>query len=144
MSNNLPSPARLQWFYEELAARREGALEHIPQVFTEDVKFRDPFRETTTMAEFIRLFHRLFEQYRHVAFSGFEHTGTDEAYTLTYAMHLRMAVGPTFVTPMASVCRARDGRVHDLHDYFDFPTGLVSPVGLVHRLYRGVVRAVFL
>jgi ketosteroid isomerase-like protein len=144
MSENAPSPVRLQWFFEELGHAREDALKHIPHVFTEDVVFRDPFRATTTMPDFVELFHRMFRRYRHVSFSGFERSGTDQAYTLTYFMHLRMAIGPEFVTPMASLCRTREGRVHDLRDYYDFPTGLVSPVGAFHKLYRAVVRAGFL
>ncbi len=144
MSVTAPAPQRLQWFFEELARAREGALHHIPKVFAEDLVFRDPFRTTTRGPEFRELFRRLLNQYRHVSFTGFERTGTDEAFTLTYFMHLRMVIGPMFVTPMASVCRARDGRVFDMRDYYDFPTGLLSPIRACTGLYRAVVCAGFL
>ena len=59
-------------------------------------------------------------------------------------MHLRMVLGPTFVTPMASVCRARDGRVFDLLDYYDITSGLMSPSRLAERIYRKAICAMFI
>lgn len=144
MSPTLPPAARLQWFFEEMSRAREASLAHLPLMFTADVAFRDPFRDTRGMDEFRVLFDRLFRQYPEVGFSGFRVTGEGDAFTLTYEMSLRMAVGPTFVTPMASVCRTRHGLVHEMHDYYDFPSGIASPVDALRGLYRSVVRALFL
>ncbi|MEZ4410127.1 MAG: nuclear transport factor 2 family protein [Polyangiales bacterium] len=113
-------------------------------MFTDDVAFRDPFRDTRGIEDFRALFDRLFRQYPEVGFSGFDLTGGGDDFTLTYEMSLRMAVGPTFVTPMASVCRARGGRVAEMRDYYDFSSGIASPVGALSRLYRAAVRALFL
>lgn len=96
------------------------------------------------MEAFRGLFDRLFKQYPSVGFTGFRVTGTDESFTLTYEMHLRIVVGPTFVTPMASVCRTREGRVCEMHDYYDFPSGIASPSGVLRNLYRRAVCALFL
>src|SRR4051794_26666765 len=102
---------RLVAFYERLGAEREGALESLDDFFTADIHFRDPFRDTLGMAPFRELFVRMLEQYRTVRFTDFRVEGDDRAFTLTYDMHLRMAIGPTFVTPFVSVCRAREGKV---------------------------------
>ncbi len=137
-------PERLVAFYEAFGTEREDALVRIGDHFTEDVHFRDPFRETVGMADFRDLFVRMFRRYREVGFTGFRIDGDGAAFTLTYDMHLRMSVGPMFVTPMASVCRARDGKVNDLLDYYDFSSSLVSPFPRIASLYRRATRALFL
>jgi hypothetical protein len=50
-------------------------------------------------------------------FTEFCVAGEKGAFTLTYRMHLRIVVEPTFVTPVASVCLARGDRVYELLDY---------------------------
>ena len=142
----LPSslPARVQWFFEALARSREQALEHLPEVFSDDITFHDPFRDTRGMPAFRELFVRMFRQYREIDFTDFRVVDGGDQFSLTYSMHLRMAVGPVFVTPMASTCRARDGRVFALDDHYNLTSGLLSPFGLLHRAYRGAIRALFL
>ena len=137
-------PERLVAFYEAFRGEREAALVRIGDHFTPDIHFRDPFRETVGMPAFRELFVRMFRRYREVGFSGFRIDGDEPAFTLTYDMHLRMAVGPTFVTPMASVCRTRDGKVSDLLDYYDFSSGLASPFPGLASIYRRATRALFL
>ncbi len=139
-----PLAQRLQEFYETLPVERERALDRLGDLFAQDVHFRDPFRDTHGIEPLRELFARMFRQYRLVEFTGFSREGDDSRFVLTYEMHLGMAVGPTFVTQMASVVRARDGRVSDLVDYYDFPSALASPVPLLGALYRKVVNLLFL
>ncbi len=141
----MPSlPERLQQFYETCTWERESALERLPYLFADDVRFRDPFRQTTGLPALRQLFVRMFKQYKHVAFTDFRVDGNDQAFTMTYNMHLKMAVGPTFVTPMCSVVRATGGKVIDLVDYYDFYSGLVPPLPAVANIYRGVINKLFL
>lgn len=135
---------RLQRYYESFGTERERALDRLGEFFSEDIHFRDPFRETTGMADFRELFERMFRQYRVVKFTDFRCDGDERAFTLTYNMHLKMAVGPTFVTQMASVCRARDGKVYDLVDYYDFSSALASPMPLLAAAYRKAITTLFL
>src|SRR6185369_6997829 len=107
------------------------------------VHFRDPFRDTQGIEPLRELFVRMFKQYRQVEFTGFSRDGDDQHFVLTYDMHLRMVVGPMFVTRMASVVRARDGKVVDLVDYYDFPSALASPIPLLGALYRKAVNLLF-
>ncbi len=137
-------PERLQRFYETCTVERERALDLLPTLFAEDVHFRDPFRETIGIDPLRELFVRMFKQYKHVAFTEFRIDGDERAFTMTYLMHLKMAVGPTFSTPMASVVRAKDGKVVDLLDYYDFPSGLVSPLPLLSAAYRKIINTFFL
>jgi hypothetical protein len=137
-------PQRLQSFYELLGAQREGSIGGLPDLFTLDIHYRDPFRETLGMDAFRKLFVRMFKQYRTVAFTEFRVNGEDRAFTLTYKMHLRMAIGPTFVTPIASVCLARGDKICELCDYFDFSSSLLSPFPIAAAAYRKTVNALFL
>jgi hypothetical protein len=137
-------PQRLQAFYQAFGAERERSLDRLEDYFTADIHYRDPFRETFGMSRFRELFVRMFKQYRGVEFTDFRIDGDDRAFTLTYKMHLRMAVGPTFVTPIASVCLARGDKVSDLLDYFDFSSSLLSPFPMAAAVYRRAVNALFL
>lgn len=145
-SQSASVPERLQQFYEGFATEREGALDRLGDLFTDDIHFRDPFRETQGMPAFRELFVRMFKQYRTVAFEDFRIDGDDRAFTLTYVMRLGMVIGPTFATPIASVCRVREGedRVSDLLDFYDFSSSLVSPFPLMATAYRKIVNALFL
>jgi len=135
---------RVQEFYASLSTHREASLVGIEELFAADVRFRDPFRDTVGIEPFRELFARMFKQYRFVDFTDVVGEGDETAFTLRYNMHLRMAVGPTFVTPIASVFRARDGKVCELYDYYDFPSGLVSPIPLLASAYKKLVNRLFL
>jgi len=137
-------PARLQRFYEELAVGREVLLDQLGDLFTDDIEFIDPFRHTRGLAELRVLFERMFHQYRHIRFDTFVMTGTEAAFTLTYRMGMRMLVGPEFVTQMASVVVARDGKVSKLTDYYDLGSALASPVAPLVSLYQRTMRRLFL
>jgi len=148
-----PSPKRLtpmtlqnrvREFYESLSTHREASLRGIGELFSADIRFRDPFRDTVGIEPFRELFVRMFKQYRFVDFTEVVGEGDENAFTLRYNMHLRMAVGPTFVTPIASVFRARDGKVCELFDYYDFPSGLVSPIPILASAYKKLVNRLFL
>ena len=137
-------PDRVIAFYEDLAASRQRALDRLPDLFTDDIRFRDPFRETSGMPAFHELFASMFRRYKSVRFTGFRSDVGADGFTTTYDMHLRMALGPEFTTPFASVCRVRGDKVSELVDYYDFATGLVSPFPLAASLYRTVTSKLFL
>lgn len=137
-------PARVQTFYESLTSEREAALEHLGELFCDDVHFRDPFRDTHGLVELRGVFESWFALYPFVGFRNFTRVGDDHGFALSYDMSMQMRAGPVFTTPIASVCIGRDGKVAEIVDYYDFPTGLVSPVRLARALYRGAVKRLFL
>jgi ketosteroid isomerase-like protein len=139
-----PLTERLQRFYESMSSLRYENLDRLHELFSEDVVFADPFRTTRGLPELRRLFERWLDQYPTVGFTDFRVDGNHSLFTLTYHMHTRMAVGPVFTTPMASLCNVRDGRVVELRDYYDFATALVSPSPALRRLYKGVVNRLFM
>ena len=65
-------PQRLQAFYERFEIDRERALPRLGEFFTDDIHFRDPFRDTRGMADFRELFERIQfgpERYKFRAFT---------------------------------------------------------------------------
>lgn len=141
MSVSSPPPERLQWFYEEMGRTREDAMKYVGQVFTQDIVYEDPFRATTGMADFEKLFTSLFKKWPKVWFTDFKCIGDADAFTLTYVMNLKGSIGPAFAQPMASIARANaDGLIYELRDYFDFPTSLVSPSRLFTAMYHGFAK----
>ena len=142
--SELPLPVRLQRFYESLSSLRHENLDRLGELFDPDVVFHDPFRTTRGLGELRRLFERWLDQYPTVGVTDFRTEGTEAHFSLTYHMHMRMAVGPVFTTPMASLCTARDGRVVELRDYYDFASALVSPSPFLRRIYKTAVNRFFL
>jgi hypothetical protein len=141
VSVSAPPPERLQWFYEEMARSREDAMKYVGQVFTHDIIYKDPFRETSGVADFEKLFTSLFKKWPKVWFTEFSRIGSNDAFTLTYVMNLKGSIGPSFAQPMASIARANpEGLIYDLRDYFDFPTSLVSPSRIFTGLYHGFAK----
>jgi ketosteroid isomerase-like protein len=139
-----PLPIRVQRFYETLAVERDPVIDRLPELYTDDVHFVDPFRDTVGIPPLRQLFVRMLAQYREVRFTDYRLIGDERGFTLLYTMHMKMAVGPTFRTEIASVCLVRDGKVCELRDFYDLPSSLVSPFGPLRALYGGVVRALFL
>lgn len=83
-------------------------------MFTDDVTFWDPFRQTTGIAELERLFERWLDQYPTVGFKDIRVDGDETLFTMTYDMQMRMAIGPLFTLRVASIYKTGDGRVSDV------------------------------
>jgi ketosteroid isomerase-like protein len=137
-------PDRMQVFYRSIAVERHAALERLDTIFAPEIAFWDPFRETNGIDALKRVFEDWLDRYSTVGFSEFRCHGSGEYFAMTYEMHMRMAVGPMFKTPMVSVCHARDGLLVELRDYYDLASGIASPSTLLLRAYRGVVNKWFL
>lgn len=136
-------PERLQRFYEALSIQRHAGLDRLGELFTDDVVFIDPFRATEGLPALWDLFERWLDKYPTIGFTDFRCDGDATCFTLTYFMHMRMAVGPAFSTPIASLCRARGGRVAELRDYYDLMSGMLSPSPALGRIYRHTINRIF-
>jgi hypothetical protein len=64
--------------------------------------------------------------------------GTDEQFSLTYSMTIAFGFGPSFTTDMATSCRASNGKVVYLRDYFDPLGALMQPFGPLRWSYRKI------
>lgn len=131
-------PHRIKAFYERVSAERGAALDELTTLYTDDVHFINPVVDQRGMASFREAWHIALRKYKVFTFHDIEVTGSDELFSLHYSMTISFGFGPSFTTDMATICRARDGKVEFLRDYFDPMGSLVQPFGPVRWLYRKV------
>ena len=138
MLQTLSLPNRIKEFYERVSAERGSALEDLGTLYGDDVHFINPVVDQQGLAAFREAWDTALRKYKVFLFHDIEVVGTDELFTLNYSMTVSFGFGPAFKTEMATVCRATDGKVVFLRDYFDPMGSLVQPFGPVRWLYRKV------
>jgi len=131
-------PGRIKEFYERVSAERGAALADLPTLYGEDVHFINPVVDQTGLAAFREAWDTALRKYKVFRFHDIEVVGTDEQFSLTYSMTIAFGFGPSFTTDMSTWCRARDGKVVFLRDYFDPLGALVQPMGPLDWCYRRV------
>lgn len=133
-------PHRIRTFYERVNVERAAAMDGLPALYASDLHFANPVQEGRGIDAFHEAWRKAFRLYRHFEFHGIATTGDDEAFSLSYVMRIRFLVGPMFEIPMMTECRAREGRVEYLRDYFDPIGAVLSPLAPLRWLYRVTMR----
>ena len=131
-------PNRVRAFYERVSQERGAALVDLPNLYSEDVHFINPVVDQRGLAAFRGAWDEALRKYKVFQFHDIEVIGTDEQFSLTYSMTISFGFGPSFITDMATSCRARDGRVVYLRDYFDPLGALMQPLGPLSWCYKKV------
>ena len=131
-------PNRIKQFYERVSVERAAALDDLPRLYAGDVHFINPVVDQTGLAEFREAWDKALRKYRVFRFHDIDVVGTDEQFTLTYAMTISFGVGPSFRTEMATSCRGSAGKVVFCRDYFDPLGALVQPIGALSWCYKKV------
>ncbi len=129
-------PQRVKKFYERISVERDAALEELAKLYSEDVRFINPVVDQRGLSNFEETWKKALRQYKTFEFKNVLVTGTDELFSLTYSMNIKFAIGPTFVTDMATDCHAKDGKIFLCRDYFDPLGTLVGPFGPINWLYK--------
>jgi len=138
MLQPLSLPNRIKKFYERVSVERGSALVDLGALYGDDVHFINPVVDQQGLAAFREAWETALRKYKVFRFHDIEVSGTDEHFALNYSMTVSFGFGPSFTTDMATVCRASDGKVVFLRDYFDPMGSLVQPFGPVNWLYRKV------
>jgi hypothetical protein len=131
-------PNRIKEFYQRVSAERGAALVDLPALYSGDVHFINPVVDQHGLAAFREAWDTALRKYKVFQFHDIETIGTDDQFSLTYSMTVSFGFGPSFTTHMATLCRARDGKVVFLRDYFDPLGALVQPLGPLDWCYRKV------
>ena len=138
MLQPLSLPNRIKQFYELVSVERGAALDELPALYGDRVHFINPVVDQQGLAAFREAWETALRKYKVFQFHDIAVIGTDEQFSLTYSMTISFGFGPSFTTDMATLCRASDGKVVFLRDYFDPLGSLVEPLGPVRWLYRKV------
>ncbi|MDP2270057.1 MAG: nuclear transport factor 2 family protein [Archangium sp.] len=131
-------PQRVKKFYERISVERDAALEELAKLYSEDVRFINPVVDQRGLSNFEETWKKALRQYKTFEFKNVLVTGTDELFSLTYSMNIKFAIGPTFVTEMATDCHAKDGKIFLCRDYFDPLGTLVGPFAPISWLYKKI------
>lgn len=131
-------PQRVKQFYVRISTERDAALEELPRLYSHDVHFINPVVDQHGLPAFEETWKKALRQYKVFEFKDVQVTGTNELFSLTYSMNIKFAIGPTFVTNMATDCHAKDGKIFLCRDYFDPLGTLVGPFGPLKWLYRTI------
>lgn len=131
-------PLRVKRFYERISVERDAALEEIPRLYAEDIRFINPVVDETGLNTFVEYWKKALRSYKVFEFKDVQVTGTDELFSLTYSMNVKFGIGPAFTNTMSTDCHAKDGKVFLCRDFFD-PLGmLVQPFPPLNWLYKKV------
>ena len=131
-------PNRIKAFYERVSVERGAALAELPLLYGNRVHFINPVVDEHGIDAFRQAWDTALRKYKVFKFNDIVVLGTDEQFTLTYSMTISFGFGPSFTTDMATSCRAADGKVVFLRDYFDPLGSLVQPLGPLNWIYRKV------
>lgn len=141
----MPTPAsvpsikeRIKAFFERVTIEGATAIEELPSLYTADVHFINPVGDNVGLEAFTKNWVRAFKQYSLFEFKDLEVTGSDEMFSLTYSMNikLRLPFSPVFTTAMATDCHAKDGKVYFCRDYFDVGGSLLAPFPPLLWVYK--------
>jgi hypothetical protein len=138
MLQTLSLPHRIKEFYERVSVERGAALVDLPNLYGDQVHFINPVVDQQGLPAFREAWNTALRKYKVFRFHDIEVIGTDEQFSLSYSMTISFGFGPDFTTDMATWCRASDGKVVFLRDYFDPLGSLVQPLGPVNWAYRKV------
>jgi hypothetical protein len=127
---------RVKKFYERVSVEREAALADLPTLYSEQVHFINPVVDAHGLVAFRAAWDTALRRYKVFQFHDIAVIGTDEQFSLNCSMTIAFGVGPSFSVEMAALCRAKDGKVVFLRDYFDPLGSLVAPLGPARWVYR--------
>ena len=130
------SLARLIAFFETLS--RESVTQ-LPQIYTEQTFFKDPFNEVHGIAEVTRIFSHMFDQVDAPRFRITEHVLQGEQAFLSWDFLFRMkrhSAEEQCIRGATHVRFAADGRVNFHRDYWDAAEELYEKLPLLGSFMR--------
>ena len=71
-------PQKVKRFYERISVERDAALEELPKLYSDDVRFINPVVDERGLSTFTEYWKKALRQYKTFEFKNVEVTGTDE------------------------------------------------------------------
>ncbi len=128
-------------FYEALAP---GDIARLPEIYTADAYFRDPFNDTRGVAEIQRIFARMFDHLADCRFAIREKVVDQSAALLTWDFTFRMrGYKPDTVQTIHGASHLKfdaEGRIVYHRDYWDTAEELYAKLPLIGPVMRYLKR----
>lgn len=134
--NTDASVARVREFFETLSP---ATIARLPELYTADAYFKDPFNEVRGVAAIQRIFEHMYVQVQAPRFVVTEAIGQGEVAFLSWEFRFhnpRMGPGEQTIRGATRLGFAPDGRVDHHRDYWDAAEELYAKLPLIGRLMR--------
>jgi steroid Delta-isomerase len=130
-----PRTARVVQLYETLTL---ASLDHLAQVYTENVQFKDPFNTTQGLAPLRKIFAHMFDALEAPRFVVSEAiTQGDQAFLIwDFEFSRKGLPSPMRIHGSTHLRFAPDGRVMWHRDYWDAAEELYNKIPLLGGLFR--------
>jgi len=133
-------PQRLSALLVDLVPGRPEVFDHLRELYTADLVFRDPIQIVHGMSDFIAMNERLLGKMRTLDWTIRGAWGDDESATVEWTMRGKPKLGPHVEVDGMTRVRARDGKVFDHRDYWDLGELAASGLPGGQRVLRAVLR----
>lgn len=117
-----------------------GALELIPDLYTDDVVFRDPLQTVVGKEAFMAMNRRFFDKGQQLDVEVHDFMETGDQIFCSWTMRFRPRLGPAITVEGATHARVRDGQIAYHRDYWDLLGSVFASLPAVGPLYQRLVR----
>jgi hypothetical protein len=121
-----------------------GTLPRLRELCTQDVRFRDPFRDVTGIEAFIKVFGHMFATLEDAHFLIRGHAIAGETCYIRWTFRYRMKKGGAqrVLEGMSEAQFAPDGRVQAHVDYFDSGMQIFAQLPVLGPVIRFIARRI--
>lgn len=131
---------RVRGLFLDLGRNPDAALATIPELYAEDMTFRDPIQEVHGRDDFIEVTQRLIERARTLEVDVHDGAHSDDSLFITWTMRVALPFGPRVTFEGVSRLGLDDGRVTSHRDYFDLVGSMLGTVPGLRAVYRTILR----
>ena len=124
-------------FFNGLAPEK---LDHLGDVYSPGVEFRDPMHQTRGLAELRRVYEHMFHQLKGVSVTVKDAHGDERTGFLLWTMTYQFRGGARTITGTSHLTFAPDGRVASQHDHWDASFPVYGEFPLIGLAMRGIKR----
>ena len=117
-------------------------LDHLGDIYSPAVEFRNPLHHTRGPADLRRAYERLYQQFQDVAVTVTDAHGDERTGFLLWSMSYRLHGKPRVITGTSHLQFAPDGRVALQHDHWDASFPIYGEFPLLGWILSGIKRFV--
>ena len=123
----------------DLGRNPDTALATIPELYTEDMTFRDPIQEVHGRDAFVEVTRRLIDRTRSIEVRVHHSAHSGDAMFIAWTMSIAFPIGPQVDFEGVSHFGLKDDRIATHRDHFDLLGSMIDAVPGVRSVYRLIV-----
>jgi limonene-1,2-epoxide hydrolase len=131
---------RVRGLFLDLGRSPDTALVTIPELYAENMTFRDPIQEVHGRDAFVEVTRRLIERARILEVDVHDCARSDDTLFIAWTMQVALPVGPRVTFEGVSRLGLDNGRITSHRDYFDLLGSMLGTVPGLRTVYRTILR----